>query len=253
MILELDVGNSRIKWRAVRSDARSCGSNVKVLAGSVADSAGLLFESFPDDFEPSKIRVCSVRSDSLLTELADRVRQRWGLDLEIARVSACCGGVKNSYVECERLGVDRWLAMLAAFNRRRRACLVIDAGTALTIDLVSREGNHQGGYILAGLSMSVRALEGNTGIVLRDRTFDPESDPGTSTEQAVLRGTLASTVSLTLEALRTLRCEDADAVAYLCGGDAEILAQALRLRGELGFIVEQDLVLDGLAYVFEHR
>ena len=101
--------------------------------------------------------------------------------------------------------------------------------------------------------MSVQALEDNTGIVLRNRKFDPESDPGTSTEEAVLRGTLASKVSLIQEALRTLRCRDSDAVAYLCGGDAEILSQALNSRGETGFVIERDLVLDGLAYACENR
>ena len=253
MILELDVGNSRIKWRILSSDERSVDSKARVLAVSAVDSAGLLFQILPNDSQLSRIRVCSVREDALLSELAGCVRARWGLELEIATVSACCGGVQNGYVEFERMGVDRWLAMIAAFNRRHTACLVVDAGTALTIDIVSGDGQHQGGYILAGLSMSVQALEDNTGIVLRNRKFDPESDPGTSTEEAVLRGTLASKVSLIQEALRTLRCRDSDAVAYLCGGDAEILSQALNSRGETGFVIERDLVLDGLAYACENR
>jgi len=48
--------------------------------------------------------------------------------------------------------------------------------------------------------------------------------------------------------LGRLRCTDSEAMVYLCGGDAELLAQALRLRGESGFTVEPDLVLDGLEY-----
>ena len=55
-------------------------------------------------------------------------------------------------------------------------------------------------------------------------------------------------MSLILEALGRLRCTDSEAMVYLCGGDAELLAQALRLRGESEFTVEPDLVLDGLEY-----
>ena len=146
------------------------------------------------------------------------------------------------------MGVDRWLAMIAAFNRQKRACLIVDAGTALTIDLVADDGRHQGGYILAGLSMAVKALENNTGIILRNRDFSPLAGPGTSTEQAVLGGALSSAVSLIFEALGRLRCMDSGSMVYLCGGDAELLAQALRSRGESGFTVEPDLVLDGLEY-----
>ena len=151
------------------------------------------------------------------------------------------------------MGVDRWLAMIAAFNRQKRACVVVDAGTALTIDLVADDGRHQGGYILAGLSLAVKALESNTGIALRNRNFSPLSGPGTSTEQAVLGGALNSTVSLILEVLGLLRCADSEAIAYLCGGDAELIARALRSRGEHGFTVEPDLVLDGLTYACGNR
>ena len=99
----------------------------------------------------------------------------------------------------------------------------------------------------------MKALENNTGITLRNRNFSPHAGPGTSTEQAVLGGALNSTVSLILEALGLLRCADSEAIAYLCGGDAELIAKALRSRGEPGFTVEPDLVLDGLTDACDNR
>ena len=253
MILELDVGNSRIKWRVLNRDSQAGDLRAGVLVGGAEDSAVNLFKSMPHDIRLSAARGCCVGSVSLLAELVKGVKERWGLELDVAKVSAQCGGITNSYDEVQRMGVDRWLAMIAAFNRQKRACVVVDAGTALTIDLVADDGRHQGGYILAGLSLAVKALENNTGIALRNRNFSPLSGPGTSTEQAVLGGALNSSVSLILEALGLLRRADSEAIAYLCGGDAELIAQALRSRGEPGFTVEPDLVLDGLTYACDNR
>ena len=248
MILELDVGNSRIKWRVLNRDAQAGDRHPSALMGGAEDAAVKLFEGIPRDLQLSAARGCSVGSELLLVELAEGLKERWGLELDLAEVSAQCGGITNSYKDVGRMGVDRWLAMIAAFNRQKRACLIVDAGTALTIDLIADDGRHQGGYILAGLSVAVKALENNTGITLRNRDFGPLAGPGTSTEQAVLGGALSSAVSLILEALGRLRCTDSGAMVYLCGGDAELLAQALRSRGESGFTVEPDLVLDGLEY-----
>ena len=253
MILELDVGNSRIKWRVLNRTSHAGDLHPGILMGGAEDSVVNLFESIPRDTRLSAARGCCVGSVSLLAEVAEGVKERWGLELDVAKVSAQCGGITNSYHEVQRMGADRWLAMIAAFNRQKTACIVVDAGTALTIDLVADDGRHQGGYILAGLSLAVKALESSTGIALRNRNFSPLAGPGTSTEQAVLSGALNSTVSLILEALGLLRCADSEAIAYLCGGDAEILAQALRSRGEPGFTVEPDLVLDGLTYACDSR
>ena len=252
MILELDVGNSRIKWRVLNRDSQAGDRHPGTLMGGAEDSAVKLFESISPDLQLSAARGCSVGRESLLAKLAEGLKERWGLELDVAEVSTQCGGITNSYKEVGRMGVDRWLAMIAAFNRQKRACLIVDAGTALTIDLVADDGRHEGGYILAGLSMAVKALENNTSITLHNRDFNPLAGPGTSTEQAVLGGALNSAVSLILEALGRLRCADSGAMAYLCGGDAELLAQVLRSRGESGFTVEPDLVLDGLKYACDN-
>ena len=252
MILELDVGNSRIKWRVLDRVSQVGDRHPGALMHGSEDSAGKLFESIPHDLQLSAARGCSVGSESLLAELDEGVKKRWGLELDVAEVSAQCGGITNSYKEVRRMGIDRWLAMIAAFNRQKKSCVVVDAGTALTIDLVADDGRHQGGYILVGLSLAVKALENNTGITLRNRDFSVPAGPGTSTEHAVLGGAVNSAVSLMLEALEMLRCADSGAMAYLCGGDAELLAQVLRSRGESGFTVEPDLVLDGLKYACDN-
>lgn len=67
-------------------------------------------------------------SELLLVELAEGLKARWGLELDVAEVSAQCGGITNSYQEVGRMGVDRWLAMIAAFNRQKEPALLLMRG-----------------------------------------------------------------------------------------------------------------------------
>ncbi|MDP1069535.1 type III pantothenate kinase, partial [Klebsiella pneumoniae] len=71
-----------------------------------------------------------------------------------------------------RMGVDRWLAMLAAWQRVGQSCWVVDCGSAITLDLLDAEGRHQGGYILPGLRLMQQSLLGNTAEVRVDRDVE---------------------------------------------------------------------------------
>ena len=68
------------------------------------------------------------------------------------------GFVKNGYREPSSLGVDRWMVVLAAYHRCSGTALVIDLGTAITLDYIRSDGQHLGGYIVPGTHLSQRAL-----------------------------------------------------------------------------------------------
>ena len=161
MVIELDVGNSRIKWR-VRSELEL---GATLTSTTVVD----LFSEFSKLSEPAEILVASVRDDASLNEITNWAKTNWGITPKLAVVSEQASGLKNSYADISRMGVDRWLAMLAAYNQSQSACLVVDAGTALTIDAIDGAGQHKGGYILPGLGLGVSALEANTGIRLQQK------------------------------------------------------------------------------------
>lgn len=222
-------------------------AGIEVAAQGKSATLNELQSSLPLDLVISSARACSVRADSTLQDVAGWVRQRWDIELRIAQVSTSCGGVTNSYADVSRMGIDRWLAMVAAFSQARGACIVVDAGTALTIDLLNADGNHRGGYILPGLNMMADALEQNTGIKLRDRQFSGRISPGTSTEQAVLQGALASAIALIGDSVASLRSRGARVSVYISGGDAGLIAEALVPSGEFDLNVAPELVLDGLA------
>src|SRR3546814_17254315 len=77
-----------------------------------------------------------------------------------ARSSAGWHGLRNAYREPERLGVDRWLAMIAAWHTHRGAACIANAGTALTVDVIDAQGQHLGGIIAAGRAEQQSAILG---------------------------------------------------------------------------------------------
>ena len=238
MILELDAGNTRIKWRQLDE------ASGETIAAGVFDDAEALTASDLSGSRPVMVRMCSVRGAAVAESIGQWVTAQWGLPLQLARVTRSCAGVTNQYQDLSRMGADRWLAMIAAYNRKPGASVVVDAGTAFTVDMIDASGLHLGGYILPGRRLMMESLEGNTLIRLRRR--DTEStDPGNDTDAAVLNGILASQVALLERVMQRMAAAGAPVSLFLAGGDAPLLAGELR-----GFAPEilASLVLDGLAY-----
>lgn len=118
MILELDCGNSFIKWRVISVDGAQ-----RLLAG-VVDSDAALFESLAaaSELRVSRCRLVSVRSDAETEQLVARIRESLGVDAVCAQSASQVGVVQNGYEDFRRLGLDRWLAVLGAYHLGQRAC-----------------------------------------------------------------------------------------------------------------------------------
>ncbi|MCF5429832.1 type III pantothenate kinase, partial [Pseudomonas syringae] len=146
MILELDCGNSFIKWRiTTKSDAA-------VVSVGVVDSDAALLEHLRNlpDTTFSNCRLVSVRSAEETTRLVSVLTNTFSVTPVCAVPARELGGVVNGYDDFERLGLDRWLAFVGAYHLVKRACLVIDLGTAVTSDFVDAGGAHLGGFICPG-------------------------------------------------------------------------------------------------------
>jgi type III pantothenate kinase len=149
-------------------------------------------------------------------------------------------GLINAYGDAsQQLGVDRFLAMLAARLRVSGPVLVVDAGTALTLDAVDARGQHLGGFIVPGLGMARSSLRDGTD-ALPEVEGSADLDLGTDTETAILGGTLAQQVALIRSVLAELAT---DTTLVITGGDAERLIPFLGAD----LIHSPDLVLEGLA------
>lgn len=234
MIIDIDIGNTRVKWR-VRDGARPIARGTQN-TDRLIDGAALQLDQVP---RLSAARICSVADDSVGQNIQRQLRTRDDIEARFARVSRRAGGVECGYSPVEALGTDRWLAMLAGFQRVAGATLIVDAGSALTLDIVTAEGRHLGGYIVAGQRLMRSALWRGTHAVKVDST--PVGNllvPPTNTLDAVGNGGLLSATAM-IEKIARQHC----AAIVMTGGDGRLLAAHLAVPT----LYFDDLVLEGLA------
>ncbi|WP_068830814.1 pantothenate kinase [Pseudomonas sp. BMS12] len=242
MILELDCGNSLIKWRLLGADGRA-------VCGGVVDTAQELLAAVGGRGTGS-LRACrlvSVRSDEETSALIGCIESGFGVAVECARPSVCLGEVRNGYSDYSRLGLDRWLAVVGAYKLAGRACLVLDLGTAVTSDFVDANGEHLGGYICPGMPLMRRELGTHTRRIRYDDAAAQQAllglEPGRTTAEAVERGCALMLRGFVLTQLDEARSRWGDAFSvYLTGGDAALVRSVLPQAH-----LVSDLVFIGLA------
>lgn len=185
----IDCGNSRIKW-AHYERARIVARGAAPLHGD-GDPFGTLAAALRP--EVGRVLVANVAGDEVGARMAATVTATLGQAPEFVAVARRAGGIECAYRDPSRLGVDRWLAMIAGRRHVVGPFAVVSAGTAVTFDAVDRGGRHLGGLILPGDRLMRESLAANTG---RIGTVDPAGEAvegsellGRSTEEAVSRGT----------------------------------------------------------------
>jgi type III pantothenate kinase len=243
MILEVDCGNTLIKWRVLdRMGGLVCNS------GAANDLVRLLAQmcQLPTG-SISFVRAVSVRGDAETETLLEALEERFSVDVMLATSSPFLAGVKNGYVEPQLLGADRWMAITSAYSMTKSACLVLDVGTAVTSDFVSADGLHLGGFICPG----IRLMREQLGKQTRRINFQPGSRsdcncPGTTTAEAVECGTQLMLVSFVENQVKKAgELLGKQFTVVITGGDASLVASSLPSA-----VVVPDLVFRGLALAF---
>jgi type III pantothenate kinase len=148
-------------------------------------------------------------------------------------------GVTNAYCKPEKLGVDRWLSMIASYQQTKDHLCIVNCGTALTVDIVDKNGIHLGGLISPGLHMMKSALsQGTENLPFITETF--AEGLAINTEAAIFNGTLSAAcgfieLSVNTQAMPTK--------LLMSGGDADLIAKHLSIEST----IDKALVLKGLA------
>ncbi|TBR40855.1 type III pantothenate kinase [Marinomonas agarivorans] len=180
-VLVVDAGNSNIKLTAFVGDEittrRSVSDvNVTVLKGL--------------QFFPRHICFASVRDESKTKMILKNLKDFFGESLPIYTLSSLYTlyDLKNPYDDPNRLGVDRWLSVIAARSESLKPTVVVDAGTALKIEFLDDDG-YTGGFITPGFKMMTNMLQENTGkINITEGRFEDQGPVIRNTEAAVFKG-----------------------------------------------------------------
>ena len=229
-----DLGNTRLKC-APLVDGR-CGEVVALAHGDAG------FASKLDALLPQRggvAHLASVAPQGLTVELLDRLMSRF-VRIDIARTQPSCAGVRIAYADPSNLGVDRFLALLAA-HARGGSALVVGVGTALTIDLIDAGGQHHGGRIAPSPSRMREALHARAvGLPREGGTRVPFA---ADTTDALASGCEGAALALIADSLAAARERLGIAPAVLLhGGGAPVLQAALPHS-----VSAPSLVLEGLA------
>ncbi|MGD8339163.1 MAG: type III pantothenate kinase [Gammaproteobacteria bacterium] len=251
-MIAIDCGNTRLKWARFEGRARldgghaslrGAGDPFEALAAGLGDLAGR-------NDSAGHVLVANVAGPEVAEHISAAVRSTLGRDSEFVSVQANAHGIECAYADPGTLGVDRWLAMIAARNLRDGPFAVVGAGTALTFDAVDRSGRHLGGLILPGDRLMIEALASHAEqipvVPPAGRAVRGLEILGRSTAEAVSHGARLALAAAVDRAVATVTAELGEAIAVLLtGGDAPLVEEWLASDAE----VEADLVLEGLAVI----
>ncbi len=248
--LLLDVGNSRIKWGVLDDgEIRRTGH---ISQERIRDK-GLQVLTTKLPRRVDEVFVSNVGGTSFGTRLSGVVGMHCDCDVRFARTEKRGWGLRNSYTQPRRMGVDRWVAMVGAWTEIRGSCLVVDVGTAIALDAIDGRGVHLGGQIIPGVNTMATALTSATSDIPSVRPAPARKGQkmqmfARTTAAAVREGTLNAVVGTVDRAFRTLRSGGYRPTTVLTGGDASRILDALSVVPKH----RPHLVLQGLAHMLEN-
>ncbi|VAW56224.1 Pantothenate kinase type III, CoaX-like [hydrothermal vent metagenome] len=266
-MLVIDIGNSRIKWALYIGEPRL----FHVHSQSAFDYTK---ENFEDQLNQanlpitsSTIEISCVVGDALKMRMLKWLGKNNRKKVNFAQTQAQQCNITNSYVRPGKMGVDRWLAMIAAFDlhapEHNEILCVIDCGTAITLDMLNARGQHLGGTIMPGFKTMIQSLVNNTSdieyshLLVRHKTL--KEGLANTTHDAILKGCTQLIVGGLFNMVwRNQTNASTPIKCIITGGDGKWVANALKLsldatpNVELQTSYNPYLVLQGLVIAALH-
>jgi type III pantothenate kinase len=247
MKLLIDIGNTRVKWGTLL-DQSLC--ELRALPHANWNASDVRNQLINRNVKPQSVWISNVGGDEMGQLIAAVIQKDWGVEAKFARTTAECAGVRCGYAQPQKLGIDRWLSVIAAHRCTSQDTCVVSVGTAMTIDGVTRDGQHLGGVIVPGPDLMVDSLLANTSNIakhagdgeLRDTLF------ADNTLAAVHQGAHHALAALIERAVCDMQAKTSAApVLLITGGASASVVSKLRIP----FQTMPDLVLRGLAIASE--
>lgn len=245
MKLLVDIGNSNIKW---------CFSNTEKLGKiqsfqySFETIERLLSSHLLNDeqlFNIKKIYICNVAGNKIKSIFSSWMASNVSATVIYFESSKQQLGVKNAYSVVSNLGNDRWLSLIYAHQFYQSDVCIIDCGTAITIDVVLKSGQHAGGLIAPGYSSQIAALNFKTDIKTTEK-FVNQRKSGilqNNTHDCIEHGCRLMSLGFIKNTVIQLTIQNGDTLkVVLTGGDAKSLATDL----PSDWLYNQNLIFLGL-------
>lgn len=247
MLLVIDTGNTRTKWAKVQADGTL--STVQATLNTKLVTSVLKQDLASVD----KVVIANVAGHEVAEQLNDMMPQHLEPIFMVPKSEAC--NVINRYEQVETLGMDRWAAIIAAWHMHKQPSLIINAGTAITIDalgkdMITKKGEYLGGSIMPGLQLLFSALAESTANLTSGEAGRIAVFPK-KTKDAIQTGCINAIVGAVVLQMKQLEkhCAFLPKVV-ISGGDAVKIAEALSHHVKR-VIVAENLVLQGLALIGE--
>jgi len=237
MYLLIDIGNTRIKWQY--RDEKNVISSNSVLVENFMDIDLTEIKSL------KKVIVSNVNHSVVLDKVKENLSHFDCLIIEVTSESN--EYLINDYTDQLTLGVDRWLTAMGAWKIYGEDSIVINAGTAITIDLIQidqeRNVHFRGGMILPGIAISLGILNNSTNLI--DTEIGQSQYPSLNTKDAVTTGILTS-----IQGAVNLVCKKlpSDLPILLTGGDADLIYDQSEEDWKSRIKIESNLIFEGLMF-----
>jgi type III pantothenate kinase len=241
MKLLLDVGNTAVKWACLENGRQGMSGRFVHRAGNIEVLANAAWSGLP---EADKVLVANVAGRDMEAVLSEWFVAHWQVQPVFLHSMASACGVTNAYRDPETLGVDRWAAVVAAHHDYPGDVCIVDCGTAITLDMVTANGEHHGGLILPGIRVMQQMLLQNTaqlGLPGKQPAVTPLAD---STAAGIYSGAVYMVVAAIDRSVTDMCAELGVSIdIVVTGGDAEGVLPLLQRHARHA----ADLVLRGIA------
>lgn len=251
VILLIDVGNSSVKWSLLNITGSNNLSEMSQQQYPEKISASFFVDTWAGLDKPVGVFVSCVANKQVWQSLQQACDQLWSVQVKKIIPAKEKYGIINAYTQASELGSDRWCAMIGAYYETNSDLIVVDCGSAITIDVItqSEETNsarHLGGYILPGIAMMKKSLGTYTADVkIKESNTATELTPATTTTGCVNSAVYLAAVKLIEAVFEQQSKQSKNMQCLITGGDAAAVADLLSIK----YIMKPDLVLRGLAHI----
>ena len=241
MKLLVDFGNSRCKWVLLKSRAWSGRQSYRYEFETPAQSIEKLLQLMPAR-ALTEVHAVSVLGELFNREFSHHLTHATGIDSKFHVAQSLAFGVQLAYAEPSTYGADRYAALIAAHTLYQGVKIILDCGTATTVDVIDAQGRHLGGLIMPGANLMACMLAQKTPNIGAPEDKCSIKSLCSTTQDSVWSGSALSLRYGLAGIIQDIKnTVDKNALVLVTGGEKSLLG----LTRE-PYIIRPDLVLEGL-------